>query len=267
MEALIQITTNAQGASVVSARELHAFLSVKSKFADWFKNRVDKYELVEGQDYVRVSKILDTLGGAQESVDYALTLDCAKELAMVQNNQQGKRARLYFIEAEKQLRQVATTPSLPSATEQLLIQLVQQQTQVSQQQAAISQHQQEQLTQLRADVAALMNGQSKHRRRSSGYPPPSVPALFGTPRQPPYNHPRQLRGAITQIVEQYSVRVNCDTSETYRYLYRQMMPTYGIDVYHLHKQAGQSYLEAIEQYGLLEKLYSIAYATLARLDF
>ena len=35
---LIKLTKNEQGIETVNARELHAFLEVKSKFADWFKN-------------------------------------------------------------------------------------------------------------------------------------------------------------------------------------------------------------------------------------
>ncbi|ARK10107.1 phage antirepressor KilAC domain-containing protein [Fibrella sp. ES10-3-2-2] len=109
----IQITTDAQGESVVSARELHDFLQVKSDVHKWFSRRVEKYGFMEGQDFLRVTQKWDTLGGSQEVVDYALTLDCAKELAMVQNNEKGRAARQYFIDCEKQLKKM-TQPRIES---------------------------------------------------------------------------------------------------------------------------------------------------------
>jgi anti-repressor protein len=46
----------------------------------------------------------------QPTVEYHLTLDMAKELAMVERNEKGKQARLYFIEMEKRARQPALDP-------------------------------------------------------------------------------------------------------------------------------------------------------------
>lgn len=90
----------------VSAKELHQFLGAKSKFADWFRNRIKKYGFIENEDYTRVSKILDTLGGKQETIDYALTVNMAKELSMVENNSKGREARRYFIKAEETLKEI-----------------------------------------------------------------------------------------------------------------------------------------------------------------
>jgi len=87
----------------VDARELHAFLEVGKDFSTWMKDRINKYDFQEGQDY---SPILGKSIGGRPSVDYAISLDMAKELAMVENNEKGKQARKYFIEKEKELRQV-----------------------------------------------------------------------------------------------------------------------------------------------------------------
>ena len=100
MDNLITITEQ-NGNQVVSARELHSFLEVKTKFATWITNRIEKYEFIENQDYITISKILENGGG--RTIEYALTLDTAKELSMVENNDKGKQARKYFIEAEKKL--------------------------------------------------------------------------------------------------------------------------------------------------------------------
>ena len=104
MNELIKITTNEQGSGVVSARDLHEFLEVKSKFADWIKNRIAKYDFSEGVDYTELEGFSKNLEkGGRPEFDYALTLDMAKELSMVERNEKGKQARQYFIECEKKL--------------------------------------------------------------------------------------------------------------------------------------------------------------------
>ena len=92
---IIKITTNEEGKQLVSARELHEFLEVKSKFADWIKNRIKKYDFIENEDYICLSKILETQTkegkkGIAKETDYAITIDMAKELSMVENNEKAK---------------------------------------------------------------------------------------------------------------------------------------------------------------------------------
>jgi phage anti-repressor protein len=95
---LIKLTKNKDGIETVNARELHAFLEVKSKFADWFKNRVSEFGFIENSDFVSVSKILESGG---RSIEYHISIDMAKELSMLERNDKGKQARLYFIECER----------------------------------------------------------------------------------------------------------------------------------------------------------------------
>lgn len=104
------------------ARKLHEFLRVSSRFNDWIKNRIEEYGFVENQDFL-VTKNLVTKngrGGNRKAVtEYHITLDMAKELAMVERNEQGKAARRYFIECEKRLHEnrlpeKPTTPKLPA---------------------------------------------------------------------------------------------------------------------------------------------------------
>ena len=83
MTELIKITTNDEGKQLVSARELHEGLGVKSKFADWIKNRINKYGFEENEDYTTLSKNLENGG---KETDYIITTDMAKELCMVENN-------------------------------------------------------------------------------------------------------------------------------------------------------------------------------------
>lgn len=90
----------------VSARELHEVLKVKSRFNDWIKNRINKYGFEEGYDYEWVTKILvthreDGQRGTANATDCDLTINMAKELAMVENNEVGRQVRKYFIRCEE----------------------------------------------------------------------------------------------------------------------------------------------------------------------
>lgn len=89
------------GVSTVDARELHAFLEVGKRFTTWVQDRIQKYGFIEGQDFL--PELGKSIGG-RPSTEYHLTLDMAKELAMVENNEKGREARRFFIEAEKKLR-------------------------------------------------------------------------------------------------------------------------------------------------------------------
>ncbi len=100
----------------VQARELHAFLEVGRDYSNWIKSRIEQYQFVEGEDYIliRQNGRIKTKGGDRRSTDHYLTLDMAKELAMVERNDKGRQARRYFIECEKQLTtRKATIPAPP----------------------------------------------------------------------------------------------------------------------------------------------------------
>lgn len=101
---LIKITEQ-NGKRAVSARELHTFLEVETRFDIWC-NRMFDYGFAKNIDYQHLYKNVQLPNGATRQVldDYALTLDCAKEIAMLQRSEKGKMARQYFIECEKQLR-------------------------------------------------------------------------------------------------------------------------------------------------------------------
>lgn len=108
--ALIPINDN-NGKKAVNARDLHAFLESKQDFSTWIKNRIEKYDLVENVDYVTAPQIYGTAnGGHSTRIEYALTIDAAKELSMVEGNEKGKEARRYFIACEKELVEKAKSP-------------------------------------------------------------------------------------------------------------------------------------------------------------
>ncbi len=110
---LITITTAKVGdgtVQTVNARDLHAFLEVGKDFSTWIKDRIDQYDFVDGRDFC---SFLSETGfpqnggkplGGRPAKEYALTLDMAKELAMVERNEKGKQARAYFIECERRAK-------------------------------------------------------------------------------------------------------------------------------------------------------------------
>ena len=99
MDSLIQITKNTiNGAEVinsVNAREIHNYLGVKTRFNDWINRAIEKYDFIENIDYSILSN--------GNSKDFVVTLDMAKELAMLENNPKGKEIRKQFIDLEKKL--------------------------------------------------------------------------------------------------------------------------------------------------------------------
>ena len=101
MNHLITITTNENDEQLVSGRELHKFLEVKTRYSIWF-DRMSEYGFTEDVDYIAVVQKRTTAQGNQtEYIDHAMKLDMAKEVSMIQRNEKGKQARQYFLEVEK----------------------------------------------------------------------------------------------------------------------------------------------------------------------
>ncbi len=90
-------------AQLCNARELHATLQVGRDFATWLKDRIEQYGFVEGEDFILCSPNPGSKKGrgGHNRTDYHLTLDMAKELAMVENNEIGRQIRRYLIQLEK----------------------------------------------------------------------------------------------------------------------------------------------------------------------
>lgn len=113
MNALITISSAAIGGGevqAVNARDLHTFLEVGKIFGAWIQERIEQYGFAENVDYVVLSvndcfPVSESKGrGGHNRKEYHISLDMAKELAMVERNEKGKQARLYFIECERRAR-------------------------------------------------------------------------------------------------------------------------------------------------------------------
>lgn len=96
---------------LVDARALHVFMQVRRDFTTWIKARIRKFGFTIAEDYLltKSGEQVPHQGGFRsvERSDYYLSMDMAKELAMVENNDRGRQARRYFIECEKRLHQLA----------------------------------------------------------------------------------------------------------------------------------------------------------------
>ena len=89
---------------VVDAKDLHKFLEVKTEFNLWVRRRIEEYDFQENQDYISLLKNEEQKKqGGLNRKEYELTLEMAKELAMVERTDQGKKVRRYFIACEKAL--------------------------------------------------------------------------------------------------------------------------------------------------------------------
>lgn len=113
---LIKITEH-NGEQVVSARELHTFLEVGTDFTNWCKRMFD-YGFEEGKDF---TPIMAKSSGGRPSVDYALSLDTAKEISMLQRSEKGKQARQYFIQCEKAVLAIKAKALTPKELAQMVI--------------------------------------------------------------------------------------------------------------------------------------------------
>ncbi|VQC16679.1 phage antirepressor protein [Streptococcus pneumoniae] len=100
MNELINVTLNDNHEPVVSGRQLHEALGVKTKYADWF-NRMIEYGFTENQDFLLLKNEQQTGRGGHNKVDHIIKLDMAKEIAMIQRTERGKQVRQYFIQVEK----------------------------------------------------------------------------------------------------------------------------------------------------------------------
>ena len=107
MVKIINITKaaiNNEEVNAVNARDLWKQLGSRQEFANWIKGRISEYGFEEGRDFL--TNLSKSFG--RPSKEYIISLDMAKELAMVENNTKGREIRRYFIKVEKQLRNADT---------------------------------------------------------------------------------------------------------------------------------------------------------------
>lgn len=119
---LIKIETREGFGRCVSLRELHEGLGIKTQFTKW-AIRMIEYGFTENIDFILISQKRLTNNPKNpytEQTDYIITIDMAKEICMIQRSDIGREFRKYFIECEKQLKEIVQKPLL-SKEDELLI--------------------------------------------------------------------------------------------------------------------------------------------------
>ena len=114
-----------QAVQAVLGRDLHGFLEVKTPYKDWWPRMV-AYGFEEGVDYALKNEHSASPAGmpSRPRLNHVVSLDMAKEIAMIQRSAKGRQARRYFIEVEKRARMApAFDPSQLTRSEILLIAL------------------------------------------------------------------------------------------------------------------------------------------------
>ena len=118
MAVLIPIQSGVIGTEprqTANAQDIHAFLQVKTRYDKWITRRIETYGFLEGRDFTTVN--VDQ--GPVRTIEYHVSIDMAKQLAMVERTEKGREARLYFIACEKVVLAQPTPPPLPSRTDEL----------------------------------------------------------------------------------------------------------------------------------------------------
>lgn len=112
---MIRITsTIVDGAKVqtVDARQLHVGLEAGKDFSNWIKAQIDRARLVESRDFVKLAQKGELSSTGQTRIDYHLTLDAAKHVAMISGTDKGFEVRDYFIACERAAQAAAQAASV-----------------------------------------------------------------------------------------------------------------------------------------------------------
>ena len=99
---LIPVYENKRQEQIVDGRELHTLLKVQTRFNDWISRKIKDYDFIEGEDFY---SYLSKSKGGRKATEYALKIDVAKEIAMVESNEIGRKIRKHFIQVEKLWRE------------------------------------------------------------------------------------------------------------------------------------------------------------------
>ena len=107
MEELIKISVDENNEQIINGRELHQFLEVKTKYIDWI-NRMLDYGFENNIDFIELNELSQKKEGSRfverTIKTHMLKISMAKEIAMLQRNEKGKQARLYFIRCEEEYK-------------------------------------------------------------------------------------------------------------------------------------------------------------------
>ncbi len=128
MTKIIQIVPQKIGdgnSQTVSARDLHKFLGVKKKFADWIKDQIKRGLFDENIDYIIVQEVFPLKGknlnlGGRPSIEYFLTVETAKLIAFISETEKGKEVKNYFLKIEQEYCDLKIQQAIQEAVEKAI---------------------------------------------------------------------------------------------------------------------------------------------------
>ena len=106
---LISVYETDKGEKVVYGTELFECLGSKRQYTDWIKERFLDCDAIENQDFQSFSQKNEK--GGRPKTEYIIKLDIAKEMAMLERNDIGKKVRRYFISVEERYKEIASQRS------------------------------------------------------------------------------------------------------------------------------------------------------------
>ena len=226
---LIRVTTDENGNQLVSARELHEFLKIKERFNSWF-NRMLQFDFTENEDFTSVKTFtLVNNGASRELDDYALTLNCAKEISMVQRSDKGKLARQYFIACEKKLKEVIQKPMTTAQMFAL--------------QAKAMLEMEERMNVMEEKINFVYEQYQNGQKQLALLPLSEEPM----PEQ-------SLRSQINELVRSYAKMVGADYKDVWIRVYKDLYYRYGVSVNAIKSiKNRETKLEKLERTGNLSK--------------
>lgn len=116
---IVPVYETDKGEKIVDGRELHGVLESKQDFSTWIKKRIFESDAVADKDFSRFHKKMEANNAT--SIEYYLKLDIAKEIAMLERNEIGKKVRKHFIEIENRYkRQIIDRTQLSPQTQLML---------------------------------------------------------------------------------------------------------------------------------------------------
>ena len=147
--ALTQSSIGGNAVQTVSARTLHASLEVAKDFSSWIKAQIKRADLIENTDYVKVAQKGELSATGQTSLEYHLTIEAGKNIAMLSGTVKGKEVRAYFIECERRVQ--AGVPMVKDPRTAMMIETLVKLDQVEQEQ----QRQSTEIAKIQESVAVI----------------------------------------------------------------------------------------------------------------
>jgi phage antirepressor YoqD-like protein len=113
-QALIEVTERSIGdesIQTVNARDLHEFLEIRKDFSDWIKAQLGDL-FTQGIDFEAFPQKGEK--GNRPRIEYVLTLECGKHVAMMSRTAKGRDIRDYFIACERQAKSNVVQFKIPT---------------------------------------------------------------------------------------------------------------------------------------------------------